>query len=941
MSLNRGSEWNRWDLHIHTPKSIVNNYDGDNPEGWEKFICSLESLPEDVKVLGINDYYFTDGYEKVMEYKFNGRLKNIEKIFLILEFRVDTFATASQHDIQKVNLHILFDIDETDYCNEIQLVKDQFINNIKLSSLEEHNTVPLSKDNMAKYSTDKSISKGFNEFIPSTKLVYDLSKSNTWKEKTFILLGYKEWSNMEVGTQIKHYKRELFDKADAFFTAAPSLEKALEKKAKIEMFGDKPIIHSMDIHDFEAFKADKYDCYTWIKADFSFNGLMQIKYEPLDRIQLKSHNPKFSESKTNIISSICFKNANQWFSNELINLNRGLVAIIGEKGSGKTALLDMIALSSEEGIFEADVKNPSSFYFRVRKDGKLGNLESEITFEGLESYSTKISTLSVSSSSVPSAKVRYLSLKELENYSSEKEQLQSFIREIINSNDTSIKEFYRLYDDIDKEIGVINKTIEENSNKLIVKAEKQKALKSKESELKGHILDEPKHSSGFDEDKNNKFRGLLTKESNLKKVETELQQQLVELESFTNWVEEKIKSTQKKLHEEVQSRANDYDLISELVHDVVKPVVTLNGLDELQMEYVKSKSKITEIQSELQTILLELEPLKKENSNFEDEQKILTNWLNKRNELSREFASLHSEYNRMAHYESSLELGKNDRRSKYLGLLKMKLLQRDKYIELKNVVEEGVIGFNVSISFNFEKLKIKEDQIINHGSGYSSESIMKALWGIYNEITDNLQSTTNDETLDSVLYKLTESLFEVDNLEQFISKNFGKDAVSKLLKQSYTIADFYDFLFDDYYSVNYDIKYNNKALFLLSPGQKGLVLMKLFLKLDKSSKPIIIDQPEDNLDNKSVYNDLKDDIRDVKKRRQIIIATHNPNLVVNTDAEQIIVARFEDVEDDKGVRITYKSGGLEDKEIRNAVCDILEGGKEAFQKREERYHLRE
>ena len=121
--------------------------------------------------------------------------------------------------------------------------------------------------------------------------------------------------------------------------------------------------------------------------------------------------------------------------------------------------------------------------------------------------------------------------------------------------------------------------------------------------------------------------------------------------------------------------------------------------------------------------------------------------------------------------------------------------------------------------------------------------------------------------------------------------------------------------------------------------------MKLFLKLDKSSKPILIDQPEDNLDNKSVYKVLKDDIRAVKNRRQVIIATHNPNLVVNTDAEQVIVAHYQDIIDgDDGqekVRITYESGGLEDENIRILVCDILEGGTEAFLKREERYNLQQ
>ena len=86
-NFNKGSEWRIWDLHIHTPYSICQEY-GDNDDNWEKFISSLENLPKDVKVIGITDYYFIDGFKKVMEYKIKkGRLQNIEKAFPIYFIR--------------------------------------------------------------------------------------------------------------------------------------------------------------------------------------------------------------------------------------------------------------------------------------------------------------------------------------------------------------------------------------------------------------------------------------------------------------------------------------------------------------------------------------------------------------------------------------------------------------------------------------------------------------------------------------------------------------------------------------------------------------------------------------------------------------------------------------------------------------------------------------
>lgn len=130
---NKGSEWRKWDLHIHTPMSIHQNYGG-NAE-FDKFIDALERLPQEVRVIGITDYYFIDGYEKVMEYKQKGRLANIEKVFPILEFRIDTFGSGSENKLQKINLHILFNVNEDDFKNEIKKIKEEFIQQIPISSI--------------------------------------------------------------------------------------------------------------------------------------------------------------------------------------------------------------------------------------------------------------------------------------------------------------------------------------------------------------------------------------------------------------------------------------------------------------------------------------------------------------------------------------------------------------------------------------------------------------------------------------------------------------------------------------------------------------------------------------------------------------------------------------------------------------------------------------
>jgi hypothetical protein len=92
--------------------------------------------------------------------------------------------------------------------------------------------------------------------------------------------------------------------------------------------------------------------------------------------------------------------------------------------------------------------------------------------------------------------------------------------------------------------------------------------------------------------------------------------------------------------------------------------------------------------------------------------------------------------------------------------------------------------------------------------------------------------------------------------------------------------------------IRYSIQYDDVEIEQLSPGKRGIVLLLLYLSIDRDDdRPLVIDQPEENLDPKSVFDELVKRFRDAKTRRQIIVVTHNANLVVNADADQIIVAQ--------------------------------------------------
>jgi hypothetical protein len=144
----------------------------------------------------------------------------------------------------------------------------------------------------------------------------------------------------------------------------------------------------------------------------------------------------------------------------------------------------------------------------------------------------------------------------------------------------------------------------------------------------------------------------------------------------------------------------------------------------------------------------------------------------------------------------------------------------------------------------------------------------------------------------------------------------------------------------DHIGIRYEIAYDGVDIRKLSPGTRGIVLLLLYLALDDADdRPLIIDQPEENLDPKSVFDELVSLFIAAKAKRQVIMVTHNANLVINTDADQIIIADAGTHEDGGLPAITYAAGGLEDAAIRTAVCEILEGGEHAFRERARRLRV--
>ena len=162
-------------------------------------------------------------------------------------------------------------------------------------------------------------------------------------------------------------------------------------------------------------------------------------------------------------------------------------------------------------------------------------------------------------------------------------------------------------------------------------------------------------------------------------------------------------------------------------------------------------------------------------------------------------------------------------------------------------------------------------------------------------------------------------------------------------------------IFGDFEFINYSLKYEDDNYSEMTPGKKSLVVLKLLVESSKDNYPILIDQPEDDLDSRSISTEIVEFLRGKKKQRQIILVTHNANIAVKADAEEIIVANRHGQQNKNGgdVMFDYATGAIEDSfinvvavnaldkmGIREHACELLEGGEEAFENRRNKYNLK-
>lgn len=965
----KGSEWNKWDMHIHTPESILYNEFGND---WDSYVKNLfqTAIRENIAAIGITDYYFIDGYKKIKnDYLLNDsklqqlfeqdEIEKIKQIFVFpnIEFRINKLVIGKEKDMKwnkKVNYHILFsDNLSPDDIEENFISRLQFENEgagegaSQKLSLTKRNLTELGSrliEQQPEFKNHSPLQVGLLcASVDDTEIVNLLaSQKSKFKGNYLLALPADEDLSLISWLSQGHLSRKvLFQKSHIVFSSNQgTIEFSLGKRhVTVEKFKEefgypKPCLWGSDAHNYgELFKPTNHK-YTWIKSNPTFEGLKQVVFEPEDRVKIQQNKP---EEKTPylFIDKVRYidKTQNKTFQPNWIDFNQNLNTIIGGKSSGKSLLLFHLAkaIDKEQVKRKTDLIQGSDYK-------KLIN-ENPFDFEVIWGSGDRNLLSSEEKSDSQITYIPQLYINHLAEENGE-QQLMDLIDSILKQNEN-----YKIF--IEQKFLVIqeckSKIYSSIDERLIQFASYKKLLADKNAvgnkekittEIKRltEEIEKLNKESGFNDEQNKKFKKLSNSINSLSRYKEELERVIESLNSYSIFIndqlgtfkansERKLLDYKTNLLEEFILKKTNSQVLSKLLKDKDDLFQELNKLNiKLQLKSENYKSRLQSLESDIkpfQERVKNQELLVKLNKELKD-QSLKLGQIEK---FDKEIAGV-------------VEKGKESRKDIFINY--EKLFQCYKEINKKLIdIEYSQIDKEIRLeSFlvfdhkRFEKFTNLFDNRVRLNSYFLR---------IFNESNEFIYGEdTHIEAINQIFTEL----------------KAGENQLIKL-KTSVKIEDLYYNLLDDYFKINYRIIYKGDNMLQMSPGKRGLVLLQLILHISNATHPILIDQPEDNLDNRTIYDELKEYIKNKKRERQIILVTHNANLVVSTDAENIIVANQSGQQvgkDKKEFVFEYVSGALENTfidehqegilfkyGIKEHVCDILEGGKDAFQKREMKY----
>lgn len=934
----RGSEWRRWDLHFHTPSS----YDVKNNVSNQEIVECWKT--HGLSVVAVTDHHIMDvqRIKKLMELSYNNNITVLPGI----EFLSD----ARGRD----PIHFIGIFSET---SNIDYIWGQLLNCTNLKNTLQKNPNEIYCD------------------LPETvELIHKLGGIVT------IHAGSKSNSLENITNALPHamaQKEDIFNIVDIFEIGKIEDINCYENNV-FKSMGRKSIVLCSDNHDIS-----NYNIKTplWIKADPNFSGLKQAILEP-DRICIRETPlaiDRILNNSTKILKRLSITwennyagNRGKWFKDITIDFNPEMSVIIGNKGSGKTAIAEITALLS-------NTRNEKDFVFlnsqKFRQKGLAKNFIAKLAWKADNIECRK--NLNETSENTSPELVHFVPQKSFEKYCNDSDE--DFVSEINNvvfsrmdnedklgfSNFNALVENQKRPIKIKKEeLAIQIKNINEQIKELEQERDEdfvatyQKQYDKINIEIEEHNKIKPLEVLPPKDLNTPEYNSLVQKKKELEdkiKAKEAEKNELAKQLSQINLIQTSIENLKEIIDNKFSDIQNQLAQLGINSADILNYKISLKPLNDKYIDIINKRNELlkeintSEDNGDLGSIIKEkikieesMEAFNKENTGkLTSYQKYIEEsniWKQKNELLQQKKKDIEIKLTELGDLSDSKLIKKiQELRQKRYNIIANIFNCLEKEVEIYTKFKQSIINF-----INTYKAKIEQYDISIESGIYLKSDFVKNLTESYidNSVAGPFRGTDGVKNIKEIIEKydfnsLEQTLNFIKDIEfKFDNFNTKKCFHSMFKKNQY--ENFWDYLCNlNFIDSRYSLRLYGKSLNELSPGEKGSLLLIFYLLLDARDIPLILDQPEDNLDNESVAKILVPFIKEAKKRRQIIIITHNANLAVVSDAEQIIRVNIDKKND---YTFSYESGSLESYIIKDVV-NVLEGTKKSFNKRHDKYEI--
>jgi ABC-type multidrug transport system ATPase subunit len=823
---------------------------------------------------------------------------------------------------------------------------------------------------------------GVNQFKTTLTDLKKLFRKDKWFRNNCLIAvagGSNDGtSGLQEDSSFKATRLEIEAFANIIFASTPKQREfwlgkgALDRDVIEKTYGAlKPCLHGSDAHRQETVAVPDLQRYCWLYGDLAFETLRQAVIEPDHRVCIGCAPPP-EPIATEIIRTLTTHSA-PWVATPSLQFNSGLVTIVGARGSGKTALMDLLAAAA--GAF-SPTQSDSSFLHRASSpEDLIGEASVDLTWGVGETSKTSFGD-ALHSFWGEEERVRYLSQQFVEQLCSSsglaielRREMERVVFETTEQqNRLEADSFETLADTLLEPVREKRRELKDSIREIGIKVVEEEVLRDK-------LPDQLKEITAT-----NAQIVLLRKElvNILPKESAAHAEALAALEALCGQAEIKVEALRRrrKLLEDLgadtrQTRSSrEPARFEELQRRFTGAGLTPLEWESFRMAFVGNVDTVVAqaIQAVDQAILFVIEgnPGRPINPNAPP----TTDWpLNalkvareakkqlvgidaarqkKYDELQRELVRLEGVVRKL---EADTSTGKGAadrrktlverRRQEYREVIKSIVeeenILNDLYLPLRQTLNAAA-GTLAKLAFVVER-EVDLDAWVEAGEkllDLRRSSLFQGKGSLEQKAREYLLRAWTRGTPEDV--DLAMDKFRADLHEQLIKSQPESMNAQERREWPQQIA---TWLYDiSHIEVRYSIVYDGTPIERLSPGTRGIVLLLLYLAVDiHDRRPLFIDQPEENLDPQSVFDELVPHFRAARQRRQVIVVTHNANLVVNTDADQVVIASSQRRVEGGLPIISYESGSLENPRIRAAVCRLLEGGQRAFLERERRYRL--